>query len=110
MKILICENDSFGKMCAELFELEDIEVIIVDKCIAKMLDVMKSEKFDVLISDALLINDFVVAEAKKNNMKIIALSDYDLPEIRQNMSEYGVSEIMVKPFRFEELLRRVRSL
>ncbi len=37
MKILICENDSFGKMCAELFEMEYIEVIITDKCIVKCL-------------------------------------------------------------------------
>ncbi len=110
MKVLICENGNFAKMCAELFEKENIEVITVDRNIEKITDILKTEHFDVVILNALVVNEMIVAEAKKRNAKIVALSDYDLPEIKQKMSEYDIDDFVLKPFGFEELLWRVRKL
>ncbi len=73
-----------------------------------------SEKPDVVILDIMLpdINGFKVCEIIKASNKrtlVIAVTGYDSEDIKNKILAAGADAYYVKPFKFEELLKRVES-
>lgn len=108
-KILIIEDDRPTiKLYGEVFKMAGFEVEILDlgqKAIERLREIRegKKEKPDLILLDLILpdINGIsVLKEARKypetKNLKIFVLTNYNSPELNQELIKEGVDKILIK--------------
>ncbi len=108
-KILIIEDDRPTiKLYKEFFKMAGFEVEILDsgkKAIERLREIRKGkkEKPDLILLDLILpdINGIsVLKEARKypetKNLKIFVLTNYNNPELNQELTKEGIDKILIK--------------
>jgi two-component system copper resistance phosphate regulon response regulator CusR len=115
MRILIVEDDhKLGALLEQGLQEDGFEVGRAgdgEEAIAKA----KAADYDLILLDYMLPkkNGYdVTVELRRagRQMPILMLTARDAPEDLRQALQAGVSELMGKPFRFDELVDRIRSL
>lgn len=73
--------------------------------------------FDLVLLDLLLprVDGFEVSRRIKDNpktkgIKIIAITSFDVKDIKQKTHDSGADDVIIKPFKAEELVAKIKKL
>lgn len=117
IKILIGDDSAeFGVAYASTLRSMDFYVIARPKDGKVILDAIRNEQPDVVITDASMPNIDAIELLKRVNAmsgkkpKIIVTSPYDNPFIERSVMENGAAYYLLKPFDIEILGERIKSI
>ncbi len=119
INILIAEDDFvFRENMRSFFEgIEDVNVVGLANNGEEALQKIKSVKVDVVIIDLIMpiVDGFTVVERIKDEASpykpgVIAISELSDEKVIQNIYRVGADYFMLKPFSFNEMLKRIRFL
>jgi two-component system copper resistance phosphate regulon response regulator CusR len=115
MRILIVEDDhKVGGFLEQGLREEEFEVERAwdgDEALAKA----EASRFDLILLDYMLptksgLEVAAILRAKGSRTPILMLTARDAPEDIRDGRAAGVNDYLGKPFRFDDLLRRIRGL
>lgn len=116
MKILIAEDESLLlKLLADKFSRENYEVIACQNGL-EAIDLFDEKSPDLIITDLQMPFSggyeliFHVRKERQSNIPIIVLSSTSVEDKIVASLELGANDFVEKPFRFNELIIRVRRL
>ena len=118
MRILVVEDqDSIRRMIEALIQARGYEVTAVANG-AKAIDVVKTQKFDLVLLDLMLpgqYDGFEVCQRLKNDpgtrlVPVVIISALDDPESRRKAADAGASAYYTKPFSPIALLKEIERL
>jgi DNA-binding response OmpR family regulator len=115
MRILIVEDDQkLGALLEQGLREEEFDVeraLDGDEALAKA----EAAEFDVILLDHMLpkrsgLEVAATLRASGRRTPILMLTARDAPEDIRSSRAAGIDDLLGKPFRFDELLRRIRAL
>lgn len=115
-KILLVEDDEIiSTLLKDLLTDKDFIVTHVDDG-SKALDVIKEDKFDLVLLDECLPNmngsEILIkirANPNLSRVPIIMLTSIDDPDFQANLINEGANDYITKPFRMNNLLARINN-
>ena len=114
--LMIDDNKELIDAVKEYFSSsKQIEIVDVAYDGVEGLKKIEESSFDVAILDLIMPNKdglYVLEEMKKKNLskKIIVATSYNAQEVIREVSDYGVSYYILKPFDFNDLEKRILDI
>lgn len=116
--LMIDDNVNLIEMVKEYFkDSEDVNICLEAHDGAEGIEVISEnqDKFNLIILDLIMPNKdgmYVLEEMKKRGIskKIIVATSYNAAEVIREVSEYGVSYYILKPFDLEDLKKRIYDI
>ena len=114
--LMIDDNKELIDAVKEYFSSsKQIEIVDVAYDGVDGLKKIEESSFDVAILDLIMPNKdglYVLEEMKKKNLskKIIVATSYNAQEVIREVSDYGVSYYILKPFDFNDLEKRILDI
>ena len=116
--LMVDDNTNFVKMLKEYFNNNSsIEIAFSAKDGLEGIELIEKEKdnYDVIVLDLIMPNKdgiYVLSEMRKRkiNKKVIVSTSYNASEVIREVSEYGVSYYILKPFEPKDLEKRILEL
>ncbi len=118
LKIVIADDiNDFSKNCEKVLKSYGMEVIIIAKDGLKVIDAVKKEKPDVLLTeifmpnlDALGVLDIIGKMDKKDAPLVMVTSGYANPRIEKEILNAGACYYFLKPFDVNVMAERIIKL
>lgn len=112
-RILIVEDEQYMQELMQIQLQSQFDLTISDNG-ADVLQILKTKEFDLILLDVMLpyINGFELCKEirKSSNVPILMVTARtDLQDTVKGL-ELGADDYVTKPFEFEELLARIKSL
>jgi|GEM_PF-5968303 len=118
LKILVIDDEQTTKMYSKFFSAKGFEIIVTSDPI-EGLNLIRSEKFDVILLDipTSLINGFSIIELLAGedtlkNQNIFICSVVQIPEVQLKnwLRRDGIREFIKKPVNLDELFSRITKI
>ena len=114
--LMIDDNVQLIEAVKEYFSSSN-QIEIVDEAYdgIKGLERIENDSFDVAVLDLIMPKKdglYVLDEIQKKNLskKIIVATSYNAPDVIRQVSDYGVSYYILKPFDFDDLEKKILNL
>lgn len=116
LKVLLADDSqTFGRSCQQFLRTSGFDVITVSKDGTKVVSMIESQHFDVVIMDVFMAQvDALDVLPRINNIKerplVILLSSVDNPEFEQEMMNAGADYYFLKPINPQTVAQRTLQL
>ncbi|MBR3898395.1 MAG: sporulation transcription factor Spo0A [Bacilli bacterium] len=115
--LMIDDNTALIDMVKQYFEDSDINITFEAKDGEEGIELLEKykDKIDLIILDLIMPNKdgiYVLNEMKKRKIdkKVIVATSYNAAEVIREVSEYGVSYYVLKPFDLSLLEKRIKEI